>query len=358
MSIIAFPIIHLANPHPVHSPSVTFSLLPIEVSSTSVNITAALILKAEAAINTTIGAVSSLAAAGASLTIVEVNLGQTTTNQQGQCSRALFADIESNAGAFAKADLSFDEDSIFEDPPNLNVSTVFATAGTTACVGTQIPTIPSLTPAKQSNVLECAGAAATTSLTTVTKTNTLTSCLAPVVNCPNSLTQLVVITKEEAITTTFCPGAVPPQLSTAPASLSTTLSLAARGEAHYTPYPTITTTVTTTTYPHTSSPHTNLPANNTISISVAPPAPACATGGVSLSQLPELITAPLADFIQTIAPAEDAIITGSPELPATASGLPPVVTPPVEYVTASAGRVGTGVGFGLVVGFLGALVMF
>ena len=349
MSIIAFPIIHLANPHPVHSPSVTFSLLPIEVSSTSVNITAALILKAEAAINTTIGAVSGVAAAGASLTIVEVNLGQTTTNQQGQCSRALFADIESNAGAFAKADLSFDEDSIFEDPPNLNVSTVFATAGTTACVGTQIPTIPSLTPAKQSNVLECAGAAATTSLTTVTKTNTLTSCLAPVVNCPNSLTQLVVITKEEAITTTFCPGAVP-------ASLSTTLSLAARGEAHYTPYPTITTTVTTTTYPHTSSPHTNLPANNTISISVAPPAPACATGGIPLSQLPELITAPLADFIKTIAPAENATITGSPELPASASGLPPVVTPPVEYVTAGAGRVGTRVG--LVFGLLGALVMF
>ncbi|KAM7189944.1 hypothetical protein V8F33_009746 [Rhypophila sp. PSN 637] len=287
-------------------PDVSFSLLPIEFSA-GVNVTAALILKAEAGIDTQIGLIAGTASAGASLTIAQVNLGAAATNEQGQCSRQLFADIESNAGAFANAGLKFDEEELFE-PPNFNVSTVFATAGTTVCIGTKVPTIPTLTPSIQTDVPECDGVLPSTALTTVTKTNTLTSCLAAVVNCPASLTQVVVLTKEEAITTTFCP---------TPSAISASLV----GSAS----------------------------------SAVGSAPACPSG-IKLSQLKEFITQPLPESAQTIAPAVNATITGSPELPPKTTALP---TPVVGIVEAGASKVGglsvAVIAAGLSVSFVGLL---
>lgn len=325
------------------------------------NITAALILKAEAGIDAKIGLFSGNASAGASLTIAQVSLGATTTSQEGQCSRALFADIESNAGAFAKAGLSFDEEELFE-PPNLNVSTVFATAGTTACIGTKIPTIPTFTPGLQTDVPECEkGVVPATELTTITKTNTLTSCLAAVVNCPASLTQVVVLTKEEAITTTFCPTASVSASASATGSLFKTIptdTLKARDNHHPTP-----SAISAKDYSYASIATATAPAVSqassiSISASLVPPAssnpvsqaPTCPTNGVKLSELTDYITRELPESILTIAPAENATITGSPELPPKTTSATTIPTPVVGVVESSAGRVDFGA-FGVMLGF-------
>ncbi|KAM7197920.1 hypothetical protein V8F20_006368 [Naviculisporaceae sp. PSN 640] len=353
-------------------PDVTFSLLPIEVSSSAVNITAALILKAEAGIDAQVGLISGTAAAGASLTIAQVSLGATTTNQEGQCSRALFADIESNAGAFAKAGLTFDEEELFE-PPNFNVSTVFATAGTTACIGTKIPTIPTFTPGLQTDVPACEdGVVPATELTTITKTNTLTSCLAAVVNCPASLTQVVVLTKEEAITTTFCPTASASASASSRGSLFITIptnTIKARGNHHPASQARSTkdyssASIATTTVPAVSAIKGTVTSSFSISASLAPPAssnpvsqaPACPTNGVKLSELTDYITRKLPENVLTIAPAENATITGTPELPPKTTSPTAIPTPVVGVVEAGAGQLGAGRGLIVILG-LGVVLL-
>ncbi|KAK3331340.1 hypothetical protein B0H66DRAFT_613639 [Apodospora peruviana] len=327
-------------------PSISFSLLPFAVSSSAVNITAALVLKAEAGITTTIGPVSGTTGAGASLTIVEVNLGATTSNQPGQCSRALFAGIESNAGAFANVGLAFNNDSVLDDQPNVNVSTVFATAGTTACLGTETPSIPTFAPSHPSDMVGCP-VSPVTQFTTITKTNSLTQCLVPLVNCPTSLTQLVVQSKEEAFTTTYCPT---PSATTSASNM--TAAHYGHGNSSY--------YATGTGYYYPSSPTTttNIPISGSLlppgssSVTAAPVASACATG-IELSKLVSLVTVPLAQEFQTLTAAENATITGSPQISTT---LPPVAGT-VGIVTAGAGRVSAAVTMSVLM-MVGRLVVF
>ncbi|KLU86910.1 hypothetical protein MAPG_05917 [Magnaporthiopsis poae ATCC 64411] len=93
-------------------PRVNFSLLPLSISDATVNITAALRLKADAGVSGTlgfkdsdIGSVSVGAKVGAHLTLVEVRMGSVNVRAApGTCRNALFIDADSNGGAFARLD--------------------------------------------------------------------------------------------------------------------------------------------------------------------------------------------------------------------------------------------------------------
>ncbi|KAK3937596.1 hypothetical protein QBC46DRAFT_411018 [Diplogelasinospora grovesii] len=202
-------------------PSVNFAPLPISLNSTAANVTVALVLKVEAGISADLGLVAGDAGAGASLTLVEVKFGEVSSSAsnstQQQClGPALFLDVDSNAGAFAQAGLSVPEDEFFSFTQGPSVSTIFASAGTTTCLagsGTdkQPSSIVRTTAAAAAAAAVtaptgcAAGGALVTEIIATTNTYSLTSCLVPVINCPASLTQLVVVTDVGSITTTRCP---------------------------------------------------------------------------------------------------------------------------------------------------------
>ncbi|KAK3337747.1 hypothetical protein B0T19DRAFT_472578 [Cercophora scortea] len=210
-----------ANPAITKVPDITFSLLPLALSTAQANITAALILKTDIGIGSDLGSVG----AGAYLTLVQVKLGEVISSSPNQCRRAIFADIESSAGAYAHAELTLDNnknDTSNSDPliaANPSVGTVFATAGTTTCLDgiaaatpttTLLPPAPSSLASSLTLTLPCGLAQQTTTTTTTatTTTQSITACLAPgVIICPASLTQLVVVTGVETLTltSTLCP---------------------------------------------------------------------------------------------------------------------------------------------------------
>lgn len=182
-----------------------FSLLPIELSNAAANITAALVLKTEAGLGVEVGAVEAEAKVGAHLSLVEVTLGGVIDNgDDAACQKSLFVGIECNAGAFAQAGASVPGHE-FEVGPE--VSTVFASAGTSTCLGTKSPAFSSTRsadPLTASDVAACP-TALVTDATDVTRTYSMTSCVVPAVNCPQSLTQVVVVTHVEEGTTVRCP---------------------------------------------------------------------------------------------------------------------------------------------------------
>ncbi|KAH8898345.1 hypothetical protein GQ53DRAFT_802697 [Thozetella sp. PMI_491] len=167
---------------------------------TAANVTVALVLKADAGISTNVGLVEANVGAGAHLTLVQIKFGEVSSNDPAKCPIALFADIESNGGAYAKAEAKVLDD---VDLGNENPSTtaVFATAGTTTCLTNTRPALPATTKQAQTS---CAKALVTAT-TTTTAIYSLTSCLVKAVDCPASFTQIVIATNIETITTTTCP---------------------------------------------------------------------------------------------------------------------------------------------------------
>ncbi|KAK0612426.1 hypothetical protein B0T17DRAFT_406803 [Bombardia bombarda] len=239
-------------------PEITFALLPLTIS-TAANITAALVLKTEVGIAADLGLISGSAGAGAALTLAEVNLGQVTSNTPGQCPRALFVDIESSAGAYANAAIVINDENLLPDA-NPSVSTIFASAGTTTCLGAAAPTFPAVTASPllpSQATTDCAASQLVTETTTITATNSLTACLAQgVVNCPASLTQLILVTTVDTVTATRCPGAL--SLSAASAGLgygytnTTIYPSGAGGSSNYTVPATMTVSVAPVTCPATA----------------------------------------------------------------------------------------------------------
>lgn len=160
-------------------------------------------LKTEAGVGVEVADVGAEAKVGAHLTLVEVSFGAVLATNS-TCEKALFVDIETNAGAFAQAGAKVPGHE-FEVGPD--VSTVFASAGTTTCLGAKSPTFRST---RTSDPVTASGAggcpaALTTKTSDVTRTASLTSCVVSAVNCPESLTQVVVVTHIEKASTIFCP---------------------------------------------------------------------------------------------------------------------------------------------------------
>lgn len=205
-----------------------FSLLPIELSNASANITAALVLKTEAGVGVDLKGVEANAKVGAHLTLVEVSFGAVFSGGNATCRQALFVDIESNAGAFAQAGAQIPGHE-FEVGPD--VSTVFASAGTTTCLGTKSPVFRSTRTAEPSTASDAAfcPSALVTESAKVTKTFSLTSCVVSAVNCPESLTQVVVVTNVEDAAIARCPvsGTIIPTGITISAPVTTSPSVTA-----------------------------------------------------------------------------------------------------------------------------------
>ncbi|KAK3367278.1 hypothetical protein B0T24DRAFT_387382 [Lasiosphaeria ovina] len=188
-------------------PGVNFSLLPLSVD-TNVNVTAALILSAAAGIDAALGPITGKIGAGATVTLIQLKFGETSHAGAGtgQCPLALFVDGESNGGA--SANLAAGTRKPFLDKA---AHTVFATAGATTClfskpspVAPPSQSLPQALLSPQPTTSCAPGAALVTQLDTVTHVNTLTSCLAPVVDCPSSLAQVVVLTQTDTVTATRC----------------------------------------------------------------------------------------------------------------------------------------------------------
>lgn len=203
-------------------PEISISLLPLDISGAA-NITAALVLKTEAEISATTDLFKGAVGAGASLTLVQVDLGAVgTTSSSDQCQAAVFADLSSSAGAFAKLNVAFNNESLFDEQPE--VRTTFASVGTTTCLveagedkpTTGLPAPTTSTPAEVIITTSCPG------INPPTATKSLTSCLVPLVNCPASLTQLVIVTQVEPVTS--CPHSHHPFSGGGLPTPSTTLS--------------------------------------------------------------------------------------------------------------------------------------
>jgi hypothetical protein len=98
------------------------------------------------------------------------------------------------------------------------VATVFLSAGTTTCLDdrTAITSSTAKPTSKPAALPACPTTALVTSVANVTKTFSLTSCLVSAINCPASLTQVVVVTDVQRATTTLCPSSFNATNATAP----------------------------------------------------------------------------------------------------------------------------------------------
>jgi len=200
-------------PNVTYSPEINFAVLPIQFNHASANITAAIVLRAEAGIGLQKTPLTQnidfSAIASATLTLAEVTFGTVLTDgRDGACKQALFIDVDSSAAAEAVVggELAGHE---FEHGPD--VSTVFLSAGTTTCLDqrrTDIrpPTTTTTPSSKPPPALPgCPTSALVTATRNVTKTFSLTSCLVSAINCPASLTQVIVVTDIQPTTTISCP---------------------------------------------------------------------------------------------------------------------------------------------------------
>ena len=320
-----------------YSPRVDFSLLPIEISNAAANITAAIVLKAEAGISADVGAVSGDASVGANLALVQVSFGA-TVDAEAECERALFIDVESNGGAFAQLGASVPGQD-FEIGPN--VSTVFATAGTTTCLGQAAASTPPAfsstrppPPQTASDAAACPTALAT-KVQSTTKTYALTSCLVPAVNCPVSLTQVVQVANVEEATTVFCPlnatGGLAPaypanRTAPAPATATETVTVTAIGSSGVLPPATAVATAAATAT-----------ATAALSPSVTP-VPFPTTGALTLPVMTAPVTAPPPPSFGNATTPRNATVSGIFEsIPVSPPPPPPEATATAKR-TASAGN--------------------
>lgn len=168
------------------------------------------------------GQISLEAAVGAHLTVVEAKLGSVVGGSESTCKNALFLDVDSNGGAFARAGGSIGTQSFQRGP---SATTTFFAAGTTICLGNKKPTprFIATTPEVRDGGAgaACPTTARVTESTTVSSVYTLTTCAVPEINCPPRFEQTVVATHVETIKTIKCPGVTPlPALQTPPPTVA------------------------------------------------------------------------------------------------------------------------------------------
>lgn len=172
------------------------------MSDASVNVTIGLRLRADAGIQASFGDASVSVGAGAYLILTELTAGAARSSKRS-CKKAVFAEIDGNAGAYATAGAALDGLATQVGPA---VSTTFYSLGTTVCLDTHKPTFHKTLEAPQTTAAASAcPAALLTATTSVTAVYSLTSCVVAAANCPASLTQMVVVTNVESVTTAFCP---------------------------------------------------------------------------------------------------------------------------------------------------------
>ncbi|KAK8073439.1 hypothetical protein PG994_004338 [Apiospora phragmitis] len=187
-------------------PTVNFGLLPVSINDTAANITAAIRLRAHTGVSGETEGIEMNGEAGAFLNLAQVTLGETSSSA-ADCKQALFADVESNAGAYAHLGICEGEESknnCTGDGPE--AATVFYRGGTTGCLPTATgrPFRPTAA-AVLAGPTSCHGGA--TGETVTTSKYLVTSCAIATINCPAAYAQTIEATNVETITTTSCPGA-------------------------------------------------------------------------------------------------------------------------------------------------------
>ncbi|OTA91142.1 hypothetical protein M434DRAFT_397399 [Hypoxylon sp. CO27-5] len=195
------------------------SLLPLSVDAPA-NITVALRLRVQGGIDLPgSGLLDAKALAGAYINIPEVILGEQFSNPPANGSNCILpasAEININAGLFV--DIGAEIGDFVSADFNPTLSTTFFSAAASTCfitVGQATSTAaPALITGTGTGV---GGNAATTvacpvplvtSTATTTSTYAITSCAAPIANCPASLTQVIVVTEPATITKSSCPVSV------------------------------------------------------------------------------------------------------------------------------------------------------
>lgn len=195
------------------------SLLPLSVNAPA-NITAALRLRVQGGIDLPgSDLLDAKALAGAYINIPEVILGEQFSNPPANGSNCILpasAEININAGIFADIGAEIGNFSFADFNPTLSTtlfsaaaSTCFITAG--QATATAAPALITGTGAgiggSASTTIACPVPLVTSTATT-TNTYAITSCAAPVANCPASLTQVIVVTEPTTVTKSSCPVSV------------------------------------------------------------------------------------------------------------------------------------------------------
>ncbi|KAI1205446.1 uncharacterized protein F4807DRAFT_464732 [Annulohypoxylon truncatum] len=202
------------------------TLLPLSVDAPA-TVTVALRVAVQGGIELpSVPLLEAKAIAGAYINIPEVILGEQFSlppANGSDCILPVSAEININAGAFVDIGVEIADVTLGDYDPT--VSTTFFDAATSTCFitagqTTSTPLITGTGPgavASATSTLACPSPLVTSTATT-TSTYTVTSCAAAVVNCPNSLTQVIVVTDTLTQTSSSCP--VSTAASSAAASLA------------------------------------------------------------------------------------------------------------------------------------------
>ncbi|KAI1392839.1 uncharacterized protein F4822DRAFT_142880 [Hypoxylon trugodes] len=199
------------------------SLLPLTASAPA-NVTAALRLRVQAGIELPSSPLlEAKALAGAYINIPEVILGEQFALPPPNGSTCILpanAEININAGVFIDVGADVGDLQIADFNPKLSTtlfsaaaSTCFLTAGQATSTAPAIGTGTGIGGA--SRTIPCPVALTTETKTTMTSF-AITSCAAPVPNCPASLTQVIVLSQPATVTSSGCPVSVNATTSTAP----------------------------------------------------------------------------------------------------------------------------------------------
>ncbi|KAI1774642.1 hypothetical protein F4818DRAFT_68674 [Hypoxylon cercidicola] len=280
---------------------VSASLLPLTASAPA-NVTLALRLRVQAGLELPSSPLlEAKALAGAFINIPEIILGEQFTTSPTDGSNCLLpasAEININAGVFVDVGAEVADIQLADFNPTLSTtlfsaaaSTCFITAGQETATATATTTTgagAAITTGVGATGTGTAGVACPVALTTetvaTTSAFTITSCAAPVANCPASLAQVIVVSSPVTETATRCPVSV---------SLNTTSVVIP-------PY--ANTTVAMTTTMSGAIPLTSLtaPVTNTLTVdpTVTPPDVASITGtangGSATGEMEAAVSTPMA----------------------------------------------------------------
>ncbi|KAI1761656.1 hypothetical protein GGR53DRAFT_17613 [Hypoxylon sp. FL1150] len=252
------------------------SLLPLTASAPA-NITLALRLRVQAGLELPSSPLlEAKALAGAYINIPEITLGEQFTTSPADGSNCLLpadAEININAGVFVDIGADIGDIPLVDFNPTLSTTLLSAAASTCfVTVGQDTATATATTASATTSAATgtAGGTGCPVPLTTETITTTsafsITSCAAQIVNCPASLTQVIVVSSPVTETVTRCPVS---------ASLNATSSAVV-----VPPYANTTTTTTTTLSGGIPLTSLTAPITNTLTVdpTVTPPDVSSITG--------------------------------------------------------------------------------
>ncbi|KAI1137190.1 hypothetical protein F5Y05DRAFT_414350 [Hypoxylon sp. FL0543] len=214
------------------------SLLPLSANAPA-NVTVALRLRVQGGIDLPGSKLlDAKALAGAYINIPEVILGEQFSDPPANgsdCVLPASAEININAGLFVDVGADIGAFSLANFNPTLS-TTLFSAAASTCFVtsgqatATAAPAL--ITGAGAGSVATTTAGcpvALVTSTATTTNTYAITSCAAPIANCPASLTQVIVVTEPATITKSSCPVSLNATATSAPAAPFANTTIPANG---------------------------------------------------------------------------------------------------------------------------------